>query len=307
MFATHHAPSLASSSRRAAGAAALAPPRPALARSPRSWRPRPGWRGSRRLAARRVVRAASGSSDDESLLDKLNPFKAIKKQQEKTAIEKRKADANAVISDDMRKEIFGDGIVGRLASGLINKAASSLKEQMDTMAASTEVTYDAAQRAVCNDARCRRALGEDINVTPPMSQSNNSQSLNGRTVQTTIVGFVAQGMRTGKQAQVQASSTTDADGEFTVDVRVTVVGSGEVIELVDVTRRGDYDAGPGAAATDTTAAAEAAAPFDRGDVMIAEFEDAGPGAGAGAAAGAESAMDAGGGTIDVDAEDVKDA
>ena len=151
----------------------------------------------------------------------------------------------------MRKEIFGDGIVGRLASGLINKAASSLKEQMDTMAASTEVTYDAAQRAVCNDARCRRALGEDINVTPPMSQSNNSQSLNGRTVQTTIVGFVAQGMRTGKQAQVQASSTTDADGEFTVDVRVTVVGSGEVIELVDVTR-GDYDAA-GAVATDTAA------------------------------------------------------
>ena len=84
-------------------------------------------------------------------------------------------------------------------------------------------------------------------------------------------------------------------------------GEGEVIELVDVTRGGDYDAGPGAAATDATAAAEAAAPFDRGDVMIAEFEDAGPGPGAGAAAGAESAMDAGGGTIDVDAEDVKDA
>ena len=59
---------------------------------------------ARTRQSREVVRAPgvarAMADDDESLLRKLNPFKAIKKQQEKAAIEKRREEANKVISDE---------------------------------------------------------------------------------------------------------------------------------------------------------------------------------------------------------------
>ena len=89
------------------------------------------------------------------------------------------------------------------------------------------MTHDAAVRAVRNDTRVRRALGNDVQATPPMSQMSNSSSVNGVTVQTSTIGFVLQDARTGKQAQAQAKGTTGADGALRVDVAVTVMGTGE--------------------------------------------------------------------------------
>ena len=43
--------------------------------------------------------------DDDSLLSKLNPFKAVKKAQQKAELQRRKEDANKVINDDMRKQL----------------------------------------------------------------------------------------------------------------------------------------------------------------------------------------------------------
>ena len=129
---------------------------------------------ARTRQSREVVRAPgvarAMADDDESLLRKLNPFKAIKKQQEKAAIEKRREEANKVISDDVRKQLFGDGLMGKMAAGLINNAAGALKEQFNAAAEASEVTYDAAVRAVRNDTRVRRALGDDVQATPPMSR-----------------------------------------------------------------------------------------------------------------------------------------
>ena len=200
---------------------------------------------ARTRQSREVVRAPgvarAMADDDESLLRKLNPFKAIKKQQEKAAIEKRREEANKVISDDVRKQLFGDGLMGKMAAGLINNAAGALKEQFNAAAEASEVTYDAAVRAVRNDTRVRRALGNDVQATPPMSQMSNSSSVNGVTVQTSTIGFVLQDARTGKQAQAQAKGTTGADGALRVDVAVTVMGTGESFLLEDVTNGADVE------------------------------------------------------------------
>ena len=123
--------------------------------------------GSERLAA--PVRAA----DDGNFLDKLNPFKAMEKAQEKNALAKREQEANQVINDDMRKQLFGDGLGGRVLAGMVNNVAGALKEQMGAAAAASQETYDAAERAVRSDPKMRAALGDGIQCTPPMSQMSS--------------------------------------------------------------------------------------------------------------------------------------
>lgn len=146
--------------------------------------------------------------DDDSLLSKLNPFKAVKKAQQKAELQRRKEDANKVINDDMRKQLFGDGLVGRMAAGMINNVAGALKEQMSEAAEKSQDCYEAATRAVRNDSRARRYLGEEIQCTPPMSQMSSSMNVNGVATQTTQIMFLAQGPGNGRSAQVQAVSSS---------------------------------------------------------------------------------------------------
>ena len=84
----------------------------------------------------RAMIEGGGGDDgkDDSLLSKLNPFKAVKKAAEKRSIEKQKQDAAKVISDDMRKQMFGEGLMGKMAAGMINNVAGALKEQMSEAA-----------------------------------------------------------------------------------------------------------------------------------------------------------------------------
>jgi hypothetical protein len=161
---------------------------------------------------------------DESLMSKLNPFKAVKKAQENAAIAKRKKDANLAISDDMRKQMFGEGLMGKVAAGLINNVAGALKDAMSEAAVGrctlnavdpksawfraissyrvisclqslpfkfnlhryaaeqSQDCYDAATRAVANDARVRQYMGDGVQCTPPMSQMSSSMSVNGGAV-----------------------------------------------------------------------------------------------------------------------------
>ena len=84
---------------------------------------------------RAMIEGGGGDDDnDDSLLSKLNPFKAVKKAAEKRSIEKQKQDAAKVISDDMRKQMFGEGLMGKMAAGMINNVAGALKEQMSEAA-----------------------------------------------------------------------------------------------------------------------------------------------------------------------------
>ena len=66
------------------------------------------------------VATAVRAADDGNFLDKLNPFKAMEKAKEKNAIAKREKEANQVINDDMRKQLFGDGLGGRMLQGMVN-------------------------------------------------------------------------------------------------------------------------------------------------------------------------------------------
>ena len=179
--------------------------------------------GSERLAA--PVRAA----DDGNFLDKLNPFKAMEKAQEKNALAKREQEANQVINDDMRKQLFGDGLGGRVLAGMVNNVAGALKEQMGAAAAASQETYDAAERAVRSDPKMRAALGDGIQCTPPMSQMSSSQNVNGVQTQSTTIVFIAQGSN-GAQAQVQATGTGGGEQELRMDIK-GVLANGAVIDV----------------------------------------------------------------------------
>ena len=59
----------------------------------------------------------------------------MEKAQEKNALAKREQEANQVINDDMRKQLFGDGLGGRVLAGMVNNVAGALEEQMGAAAA----------------------------------------------------------------------------------------------------------------------------------------------------------------------------
>ena len=169
------------------------------------------------------------AADDGNFLDKLNPFKAMEKAQEKNALAKREQEANQVINDDMRKQLFGDGLGGRVLAGMVNNVAGALKEQMGAAAAASQETYDAAERAVRSDPKMRAALGDGIQCTPPMSQMSSSQNVNGAQTQSTTIVFIAQGSN-GAQAQVQATGTGGGEQELRMDIK-GVLANGAVIDV----------------------------------------------------------------------------
>ena len=167
----------------------------------------------RRHRRRRLQRLAAPvrAADDGNFLDKLNPFKAMEKAQEKNALAKREQEANQVINDDMRKQLFGDGLGGRVLAGMVNNVAGALKEQMGAAAAASQ------------------ELGDGIQCTPPMSQMSSSQNVNGVQTQSTTIVFIAQGSN-GAQAQVQATGTGGGEQELRMDIK-GVLANGAVIDV----------------------------------------------------------------------------
>ena len=71
-----------------------------------------------------VVRA---SGDDESLLDRLNPLKKLQKAQEERALEKSRRDANKLLSDEQGEQLFGKGLMGKLATGMVNNIGGAVR------------------------------------------------------------------------------------------------------------------------------------------------------------------------------------
>ena len=233
------------------------------ARGPRAVVPSRGRRTTRRAS----LTSPRAAGDGESFLDRINPFKKSKSAE----LAKREADANALINDDTRKQLFGDGLVGKMVSGMINQAASGLKEQMSAAAEATEVTYDSAVRACKMDGRVRSALGDDVQATPPMSQMSSSTNVNGVASQQTSVGFLLQSS-TGSRAQVQAVSTTTS-GVVTVDATV-VTETGEQFVIRDCGPGGGDDAwasdgGAAGGASETSIPS----PFSRGTTIDVDADD----------------------------------
>jgi hypothetical protein len=182
------------------------------------------------------VRAAG---DGESFLDKINPFKRSKGGELAKREAQSRADKNALITDDTRKQLFGDGLLGKVVSGVINQVASGLKEQISAAAEVSEMTYDTAVRACKIDSRVRRAMGEDIQATPPASQFSSTSSVNGKRTQTTTVGFSLRSADgRGGRAMVQAVSTSDERGRTVVNATVSLE-TGEQFMIADCA--GEFD------------------------------------------------------------------
>ena len=263
MLARPHAPRLAGVEVRASTAPTRRASSPRFASS---------HAGGLRSRGRRATRRASLTSpraagDRESFLDKINPFKKSKSAE----LAKREADASALINDETRKQLFGDGLMGKMVSGMINQAASGLKEQMSAAAEATEVTYDSAVRECKMDGRVRSALGDDVQATPPMSQMSSSTNVNGVASQQTSVGFLLQSS-TGRRAQVQAVSTT-TNGVVTVDATV-VTETGEQFVIRDCGPGGGDDAwasdgGAAGGASETSIPS----PFSRGTTIDVDADD----------------------------------
>ena len=261
MLARPHAPRLAGVEVRASTAPTRRASSPRFASS---------HAGGLRSRGRRATRRASLTSpraagDGESFLDKINPFKKSKSAE----LAKREADASALINDETRKQLFGDGLMGKMVSGVINQAASGLKEQMSAAAEATEVTYDSAVRACKMDGRVRSALGDDVQATPPMSQMSSSTNVNGVASQQTSVGFLLQSS-TGRRAQVQAVSTT-TNGVVTVDATV-VTETGEQFVIRDCGGGDDVwasDGGGAGGARQTSVPS----PFARGTTIDVDADD----------------------------------
>lgn len=222
-------------------------------------------RRDRRAARRASLTSPRAAGDGESFLDKINPFKRSKSAE----LARREADANALINDETRKQLFGDGLMGKMVSGMINQAASGLKQQMSAAAEVTEVTYDSAVRACKMDSRVRRALGDDAQATPPMSQMSSSTNVNGVASQQTSVGFLLQSS-TGRRAQVQAVGTT-TNGVQTVSCTV-VTETGERFVIEDCGPGGGDDAwvdGQTGGGSETSIPS----PFARGTTIDVDADD----------------------------------
>ena len=239
--------------------------------SSRTFSTRPETRRVHRIRRQGRCTLRPRAASEESFLDKINPFKKSKGELAK----REKEQENALINDETRKQFFGDGLMGKAISGLINNAASGLKEQMSVAAEASAVTYDSAVRACRIDSRIRNALGSDFTATPPMSQMSSSTSINGVSATQTTVGFLLQSS-SARRAQVQAVSTT-ANGVTTVDATIAMDG-GEQFTIKDCA--GGADA-----------------------VMADDGNFSSGGSGGGQASGGYSNA---GATIDIDADDVID-
>lgn len=175
---------------------------------------------------------------DGGWLDKLNPFK--KNAPASTSIERaptQRAKSGELLSKEMSEELFGKGLMGKLASKAVNAAAGALKEQFESAREATDACYDDAVRAVKLDSAVLNAFGGSVECGPVISQSSSSLNVNG-TKQTRIgIAFQCRGAN-GVAGMIQAQS----DGATTTcvanlqDGRQFQVGSASSVygDFIDV-------------------------------------------------------------------------
>lgn len=174
-----------------------------------------------------TTRAGKGDDNDGGVLGKLNKLNPFKRRDDAGgALERKKPseEKKEFLSREVSEQIFGKGLMGKIAASAVNAAASSLGKSLADARDAADACYEDAKRAVRLDAEVSRALGGgDIQFGPVMQQS--SMNINGKT--TTQIGFQCRGA-SGIAGFVRASSS-EADGTTTVvqlsDGRTITVGS----------------------------------------------------------------------------------
>ena len=182
-------------------------------------------------------RKVFAKAEEESFFEKLNPFK--KKENALTTTEReqqmnmnnRKNKKNELINSTQREQLFGKGLMGRVATGVINNLAGQLAEGMSEMRTNVEDAYEIARSKCEKDGKLREALGsEDVIVGPVTTQMSNSMNVNGKRTDMTRIGMIASSSSGNRVASIAVTMESVTTGKKNVTV-VATLRNGESFEV----------------------------------------------------------------------------
>ena len=245
-----------------------------------------GWKENENVKSLRVRAAATDDDDDdksktESFLEKMNPFKKKTSSdnaasvQRQSSPKKKTTKKRDLISSEQREQLFGNGLMGRVATGVINNLARKVGEEYEGMYANVEEAYDIARRKCERDGKLREALGGgEVIVGPVTMQMSNSMNVNGKKTDVTRIGMVASSSASGNNV-ASISATMESVTAGTKNVRViATMPSGQSFEVDGVGGGGvggNVDVMP---ATNDGDDANFASDVIDGEIIEASFDDA---------------------------------
>ena len=247
-----------------------------------------GWKENENVKRLRVRAAATDDDDDddksktESFLEKMNPFKKKTSSSDNAASVQRQSSPKKkttkkrdLISSEQREQLFGNGLMGRVATGVINNLARKVGEEYEGMYANVEEAYDIARRKCERDGKLREALGGgEVIVGPVTMQMSNSMNVNGKKTDVTRIGMVASSSASGNNV-ASISATMESVTAGTKNVRViATMPSGQSFEVDGVGGGGvggNVDVMP---ATNDGDDANFASDVIDGEIIEASFDDA---------------------------------
>ncbi|CAL6404364.1 unnamed protein product [Bathycoccus prasinos] len=231
--------------------------------------------------AKRRKRKVFAKAEEESFFEKLNPFK--KKENALTTTEReqqmnmnnRKNKKNELINSTQREQLFGKGLMGRVATGVINNLAGQLAEGMSEMRTNVEDAYDIARGKCEKDGKLREALGGgDVIVGPVTTQMSNSMNVNGKRTDVTRIGMIASSSSGNRVASIAVTMESVTTGKKNVTV-VATLRNGESFEVDGVGGGGvgrNVDVVIDANGTNTRSDDDDF--FEGGEIIEASFDDA---------------------------------
>jgi hypothetical protein len=246
-------------------------------------------RRGRRRNNTAALRYRGAFAREESLFEKLNPFKKKSKTELTTSEERqqqqqqgKKREKNELISSEQREQLFGKGLVGRVATGVINNIAGQIAEGMSEMQTNVEEAYEIARRKCERDGKLRDALGGgEVVVGPVTMQSSNSMNVNGKRSDVTRIGMIASSSTGSNIASIAVTMESVTTGSKNVVV-VATLRSGERFEVDGVGGGGvggnvDVVAGPSSSSSSSRSGSGAGGgdfdDFIEGEIIEASFED----------------------------------
>ena len=240
-----------------------------------------GWKENEKTGVKTLrVRAAATDDEDEddateSFLEKMNPFK--KKTSSDASVQRqsqKKTKKRDLISSEQREQLFGNGLMGRVATGVINNLARKVGEEYEGMYANVEEAYDIARRKCERDGKLREALGGgEVIVGPVTMQMSNSMNVNGKKTDVTRIGMVASSSASGNNV-ASIAATMESVTAGTKNVRViATMPSGQSFEVDGVGGGGvggNVDVMPATNDGDANFASD----IIDGEIIEASFDDA---------------------------------
>lgn len=228
------------------------------------------------------------AQQEESFFEKLNPFKKKSTELTTTSEERqqlgKKRKKNELISSEQREALFGKGLMGRVATGVINNIAGQIAEGMSEMQTNVEEAYEIARSKCERDQKLRDALGGgEVVVGPVTMQSSNSMNVNGKRSDVTRIGMIASSSTGSNIASIAVTMESVTTGSKNVTV-VATLRSGEQFEVDGVGGGGvggnvDVVAGPSSSSSSSISSGGSGAggvsddDFIEGEIIEASFED----------------------------------